>query len=85
MFNTLKLAVLDVLDFRSRVWVVNVFAGEHKGETFVVNEDNFEEPLQWMRGQGYSDTMLKQVEAMPRSQVVEFDVDTIKHRLVRVK
>ncbi|USD67258.1 hypothetical protein [Vibrio sp. SCSIO 43136] len=83
--DKLKHAISDVLDFRNRVWVVNVFAGPQKGESFVVNEDGFSAPLEWMTRKGYDDTMLKQVEAMPRSQVLEFDLGVVKHRLMRVK
>jgi len=85
MFNKLKASLLDVLDFQSRVWVVSVFAGEHKGESYVVNEDSFTEPMQWMKGKGYSELMIQQIEKMPRSQVKEFELETVKHRLMRVK
>ncbi|MEL7290374.1 MAG: hypothetical protein AAGJ78_04335 [Pseudomonadota bacterium] len=85
MFNKLKASLLDVLDFQSRVWVVSVFAGEHKGESYVVNEDSFTEPMQWMKGKGYSERMIQQIEKMPRSQVKEFELETVKHRLMRVK
>ncbi|NVD08710.1 hypothetical protein FCU94_17830 [Vibrio sp. JPW-9-11-11] len=85
MFNKLKASLLDVLDFQSRVWVVSVFAGEHKGESYVVNEDSFTEPMQWMKRKGYSERMIQQIEKMPRSQVKEFELETVKHRLMRVK
>lgn len=85
MLKKLKASLLDVLDFQSRVWVVNVFAGEHRGESYVVNEDSFTEPMQWMKGKGYSERMIQQIEKMPRSQVKEFELETVKHRLMRVK
>lgn len=37
--------ISEVLDFQARVWVVNVYAGEHKGESYVVNEDSFSEAI----------------------------------------
>lgn len=76
---------MDVLDFQSRVWVVSVYAGEHKGESYVVNEDSFSEPMQWMKRKGYTDTMIEQIEKMQRSQVKEFELAKVKHRLMRVK
>ncbi|UPQ89321.1 hypothetical protein [Vibrio sinaloensis] len=85
MLKKLKASLLDVLDFQSRVWVVNVFAGEHRGEPYVVNEDSFAEPMQWMKRKGYSQTMIEKIEKMQRSQVMEFELGTVKHRLLRVK
>lgn len=81
----IKLALLDMLDFQLRVWVVSVYAGEHKGESYIVNEDSFSEPMQWMKRKGYSDTMIGQIEQMKRSEVQEFDLESVKHRLMRVK
>lgn len=85
ILDTIKQAIGEVLDFHARVWVVNVYAGEHKGESYVVNEDSFSEPLQWMKKKGYNDPMLTKVESMKRSQVIEFDLGSVKHRLMRVK
>lgn len=64
---------------------MNVYAGEHKGESYVVNEDTFSEPLQWMKKKGYQESMLNKVEAMKRSQILEFDLGRVKHHLMRVK
>ncbi|MHC6801700.1 hypothetical protein ACYTR9_15380 [Vibrio antiquarius] len=77
--------ISEVLDFQARVWVVNVYAGERKGESYVVNEDSFSEPLQWMKKKGYHTSMLRLVESMKRSQIIEFDLGHVKHRLMRVK
>ncbi|CAE6903129.1 hypothetical protein ACOMICROBIO_FLGHMIGD_01581 [Vibrio sp. B1FLJ16] len=79
--NTLS----EVLDFQSRIWVVNVYGGPQKGESFIVNEDSFSAPLQWMKRKGYNTAMLQQVETMERSQILEFDLDDVQHRLMRVK
>ena len=85
ILDKIKQAIGEALDFHARVWVVNVYAGEHKGESYVVNEDSFYEPLQWMKKKGYKDSMLTKVESMKRSQVIEFDLGSVKHRLMRVK
>ena len=85
MFSELKRTIAGILDFKTRVWVVNVYAGKHKGESYVVNEDSFTEPLQWMKNKGYKDSMLTKVESMKHSQVIEFDLGSVKHRLMRVK
>ncbi|UPS12758.1 hypothetical protein J6320_02975 [Vibrio alginolyticus] len=85
ILNKIAKVMGEVLDFQARVWVVNVYAGEHKGESYVVNEDAFSEPLQWMKKKGYQESMLNKVEAMKRSQILEFDLGRVKHRLMRVK
>lgn len=85
LLSRVKAGLMDVLDFQSRVWVVSVYAGEHKGESYVVNEDSFSEPMQWMKRKGYSDPMIEQIDKMQRSQVKEFELENVKHRLMRVK
>jgi len=81
----LKRAIADVIDFQSRVWVVRISQSRLKDESFVINEDSFAEPLQWMKSRQYSPLMLEQVENMQRSQVRTFNVDGQTHRLMRVK
>lgn len=85
LLKILRSAVTDALDFRARIWVVNVYTGQQKGESFIVNEDTFSAPLQWMKRKGYDEPMLEQVDAMHRSQVIEVNLDSVKHRLMRVK
>ncbi|WP_156980954.1 hypothetical protein [Vibrio galatheae] len=85
LFKRIKVALSDALDFQSRVWVVSVSAGEHKGESYIVNEDSFLEPMQWMKRKGYSLAMIEQIDKMQRSQIEEFDLTHVKHRLMRVK
>ncbi|MGR4988749.1 hypothetical protein ACPV3U_04140 [Vibrio rotiferianus] len=85
ILTKLKQSIGEMLDFRARVGVVNVYAGEHKGESYVVNEDSFSEPLQWMKRKGYKEVMLTKVESMKRSQAIEFDLGAVKHRLMRVE
>ncbi|EGQ8125441.1 hypothetical protein H320_03775 [Vibrio parahaemolyticus 49] len=85
LFQKFTQVTSEILDFQARVWVVNVYTGEHRGESYVVNEDAFSVPLQWMKKKGYQESMLNKVEAMKRSQVLEFDLGLVKHRLMRVK
>ncbi|MDR9830623.1 hypothetical protein RCJ22_34120 [Vibrio sp. FNV 38] len=83
--SKLKSTIKSVLDFQGRVWVVNVYSGPHKGESYIVNEDSFSEPMQWMKSKGYPAVMINQIDAMNPSQVREFDLGYCKHRLMRVK
>ncbi len=85
LLKRIKSQLLEVLDFQSRVWVVSVYQGEHKGESYVVNEDSFSEPMQWMKRKGYSSVMVERIDNMRRSQVEEFELAKVKHRLLRVK
>lgn len=85
MLNKLRQALTEALDFQARVWVVSVSAGEHKGESYVVNEDGFKEPMQWMKSKGYSQAMIDMIDKMPRSQVKEFQLEAVTHQLMRVK
>ncbi len=81
----IKSAVLNVLDFRSRIWVVRISETRLKDESFIINEDSFQEPLQWMKRRHYSLSMLDEVEHMQRSQVRIFHIGQQTHRLLRVK
>nr|QIH43270.1 hypothetical protein G5S32_13815 [Vibrio ziniensis] len=81
----IKEALVQALDFRSRIWVVRVSESKLKDESFVINEDSFQEPLQWMKRRQYSLPMLEQVESMRVSQVRTFHVGQQTHSLVRVK
>jgi len=85
LFNRIKCAIGEVIDFRSRVWVIRISESRFKDESFVINEDSFQEPLQWMKRRHYSPVMLEQVEAMQRSQVRIFNIGEQTHRLMRVK
>lgn len=41
--------------------------------------------MQWMRRKQYDPDMLQRVDAMQRSQVIQFELGDIRHRLMRVK
>ncbi|WP_442958452.1 hypothetical protein [Photobacterium frigidiphilum] len=75
---------LAVMDFQQRVWIVSIGEGL-SCDTFVVDEDSFTEPLQWMKRKHYTNTMLVQVSNMKRSQAKVFNLEGIPHRLIRVR
>ena len=51
----------------------------------LLDEGSFEEPMQWMQRKQYNADMLQRVDAMQRSQVIQFELGDIRHRLMRVK
>ncbi|NIY92595.1 hypothetical protein HCZ28_09960 [Vibrio diazotrophicus] len=77
--------IVRALDFQSRIWVIRISESRLKDESFVINEDSFQEPLQWMKRRNYTPVMLEQVEDMQRSQVRIFHFDHQTHHLLRVK
>lgn len=84
-WHRLLAAFRSAMDFQQRIWVVNVRESRFQDESFIVSEDSFTTPLQWMNKKGYSEEMLSKVELMQRSQVLEFTVGDCQHRLMRVK
>ncbi|PSW20570.1 hypothetical protein C9I98_06875 [Photobacterium sanctipauli] len=80
-----KQATSELLDFSGRVWVINIHSSTFQDESFVINEDNFSTPLQWMKKRGYEEATLQQVENMKVSQVLVFHINGERHRLLRVK
>ena len=81
-----KVATLfaELSEFQQRIWVVSIIKDAYT-DTFIVNEGSFEEPMQWMRRKQYNADMLQRVEAMQRSQVIQFELGDTRHRLMRVK
>ncbi len=74
----------ELSEFQQRIWVVSIVNDTYT-DTFIVNEGSFEEPMQWMRHKQYNADMLQRVEAMQRSQVIQFELGDTRHRLMRVK
>ncbi|WP_409996861.1 hypothetical protein [Photobacterium rosenbergii] len=85
LWQRFKSAAADVLDFQSRVWVVNIRSSTLQDESFVVSEDNFKQPLQWMKKKQFDAEMLEKVEEMKVSQVLVFHIEGVRYRLLRVK
>ncbi|KAA8670121.1 hypothetical protein MID13_05060 [Vibrio gigantis] len=83
--SKLKNYFSDLLDFQSRIWVVHIFEDSITDQSFVVNEDAFKEPLEWMKKRDYQSKMLDRVDKMKISQVIEIQFEDKMHRLMRVK
>ncbi len=85
LWSRFKNTLSSMMEIKRRVWVVNVYSSTLQNETFVVCEDNFGEPLQWMKRKHYTDSMLMKVDNMKLSQVMIFKHKNVNHRLIRVK
>ncbi|GLR73985.1 hypothetical protein [Aliivibrio sifiae] len=83
--NQIKTAIGEVIEFQSRIWVINIHEGTLNDESFIINEDNFQEPMQWMVRRQYTAEMIAKVDAMKRSQIVVLMLNNVEHRLMRVK
>ncbi|MBB1465574.1 hypothetical protein H5300_20070 [Vibrio sp. SG41-7] len=85
LLTSIKSFLNEILDFQSRIWVVHIVEEAITDQSFVINEDGFKEPLEWMKKRGYSEDMLKRVDKMGISQVIELPMGEISYRLMRVK
>jgi hypothetical protein len=85
LITKLKQGMRALSEHQSRLWVVTIKPEVGTSDTFVIDEDQFREPLQWMVKKGYSSSMLQQVQTMPRSGVLVWQVGNQKHQLLRVK
>ncbi|MDD9155329.1 hypothetical protein PVK64_03865 [Aliivibrio sp. S4TY2] len=83
--NQIKETIGEVIEFQSRIWVINIHEGTLNDESFIINEDSFQEPMQWMVKRQYSTEMIEKVDAMKRSQIVVLTHNNVEHRLIRVK
>jgi hypothetical protein len=85
LWRRIQAQLMTLLDFQGRIWVVNIYEERGQGGSFILSEDSFNEELQWMKRKGYNEVMLTQVQSMQRSQVLQFELATAKHRLLRIK
>jgi hypothetical protein len=83
--NQIKTAIGEVIEFQSRIWIINIHEGTLNDESFIINEDSFQEPMQWMVKRQYSTEMIEKVDTMRRSQVIVLTLNNVEHRLIRVK
>ncbi|MDN3699878.1 hypothetical protein ACFFUO_17675 [Vibrio artabrorum] len=83
--SKLKTYFNQLLDFQSRIWVVHIIEDAITDQSFVINEDSFKEPLEWMKKRNYHAKMLERVEKMKVSQIIEIRFEDKMHRLMRVK
>ncbi|MGB5445130.1 MAG: hypothetical protein WBM99_06440 [Psychromonas sp.] len=82
-------AFQETQEFQQRVWVVSIAKNEQQGgtlqNTYIINEDGFDRPMQWMNNKGYSPESIHKVDKMGRSQVVTVVAGSYLHSLLRVK
>lgn len=74
----------EILEFQQRIWVVSI-CNSSATDTFLVNEDSFHEPMQWMLRKGYTEDMLQKINQLKRSQAVQLELNGIRHQILRVK
>tara|TARA_R110001583_G_scaffold37474_2_gene122048 strand:- start:5728 stop:6039 length:312 start_codon:yes stop_codon:yes gene_type:complete len=90
--NWKKLTLLcsQTQQFQGRVWIVSIQqkTGQKSNlfnDTFVVSEDSFDKPMQWMEKQGYQSEIINDVDNMQRSQALKIELENSLHSLMRVK
>lgn len=89
-WQKLTQACSDIQQFQERIWVVSIqsTSGPQNtllNDTFLVSEDGFDRPMQWMEKQGYQADMIKSVDKMQRSQTLNIQLEKSLHSLIRVK
>ena len=74
----------EIMEFQQRIWVVSI-CNSSATDTFLVNEDSFHEPMQWMLRKGYTEDMLQKINQHKRSQAGQLELNGIRHQILRVK
>jgi hypothetical protein len=77
--------LLAQLDSKKRLWIVQVDEGGLKNQSFIVDEDNFQQPMEWMLNKHYSATDLDNVNNMKCSEVCTVTLSAATHSLIRAK
>lgn len=85
LFSYVSRLLLAQLDSKKRLWIVQVDEGGLKNQSFIVDEDNFQQPMDWMLNRHYSVTDLENVNNMKRAEVVSVKLANAKHSLIRAK
>jgi hypothetical protein len=85
LFNYVSRLLLAQLDSKKRLWIVQVDEGGLKNQSFIVDEDSFQQPMDWMLNRHYSATDLENVDNMKRAEVVRVKLANAKHSLIRAK
>lgn len=85
-----KQACANLQEFQERIWIVSIqknsgIQNSLLNDTFLVSEDSFDHPMQWMEKQGYQVEMIKNVDNMKRSQAIQIQLENSHHSLIRVK
>ncbi|MEH6454318.1 MAG: hypothetical protein V7782_14905 [Psychromonas sp.] len=83
-------AFVEAQQFHKRIWVVSIQSGLNQqgsilNDTYLVSEDDFETPMQWMHKKGYTTDLIDKIDSMKLSQVFTLKVNGIEHSLMRVK
>ncbi len=83
-------ACSEIQQFQERIWIVSIQqrSGQQSkllNDTFVVSEDSFQCPMQWMKKRGYSVEYIKSIDKMQRSQTLHIQLENSQHSLLRVK
>ncbi|MDD1796156.1 hypothetical protein LRP50_23830 [Enterovibrio sp. ZSDZ42] len=72
-------------EFQQRMWIVNVRENTLNNDTFVISEDSFSEPMQWMKRHNYDDYMIDELDQLKLSESATFKIGNTEHCLFRVK
>lgn len=83
-------ACSEIQQFQERIWIVSIqdsYGTQNSllNDTFLLSEDSFEEPMQWMKKQGYQTEMIANVDKMQCSQALKIQLENSQHSLLRVK
>lgn len=89
-WKKLMQACSEIQQFQQRIWIVSIQSNQSTqssllNDTFLVSEDNFDSPMQWMKKQGYQTSMIEVVDKMQRSQTINIELADSLHSLIRVK
>ncbi|WP_146154755.1 hypothetical protein [Photobacterium leiognathi] len=84
-FSKMKQTLLESIEYKSRIWVININKNGVSDGSNVISEDSFSSPLSWMVKSGYSPSMLKIVDEMKRSETTTIMLENETHHLMRVK
>lgn len=77
--------IIATIEFKQRIWIVNILKKNKNDGSIVICEDNFNYPFEWMVLNLYTSDMLKLIDKMKTSETKTIYINNEIHHVMRVK
>ncbi|HIF9445324.1 TPA: hypothetical protein ACX6SI_001606 [Photobacterium damselae] len=85
IINPIYHVIKNSVDFKNRIWVINIKQKGKPEDAHLVAEDDFSYSWEWMIKQNYTQDMIDRVDAMKPSETITLENNHHRYHLMRVK
>lgn len=83
--SKLQQKIITNIEFKQRIWIINILKDSKNDGSIVINEDSFNYPLEWMVLNHYDSNMLQVIDTMKTSETQTLLLNNEIHHVMRVK